>query len=103
MKRWRILAGPLFLLAILLPATVFAQGTISGTISASTGDPIAGARVNVAGSSNAATSDEQGRFTLTNVNGTTVSIEVRKIGYKLGRTNARVGDDNVRISMTATV
>jgi TonB-linked SusC/RagA family outer membrane protein len=100
MKSWRGFAVPMFLLS-LLTAAAQAQGNIAGTVVAAGGrEPLSGSRVLVVGSTERATTDEQGRFQLTGLSGTSVTIEVRRIGYKLARINARVGDDQLQVVLT---
>jgi TonB-linked SusC/RagA family outer membrane protein len=97
----------LYLLATVVLLSANAQlalaqtGEISGTVSASgSGEPIAGAQVVVAGTTQGATTDDRGRFRLGGVAGTNVMLEVRRIGYRLERVSARVGQTNVGISLT---
>ncbi|MEX2154426.1 MAG: TonB-dependent receptor plug domain-containing protein, partial [Gemmatimonadaceae bacterium] len=84
----------------LLPRQASAQQAIAGTvIAAGSQEPISGAQVLLVGTTLRAPTDEQGRFRLTNVSGTTVTLEVRRIGYKVARAPARVGDENIRVTL----
>jgi TonB-dependent starch-binding outer membrane protein SusC len=84
-----------------LPAQASAQGAIAGTVTASgSQDPIAGAQVIVIGSTLRAPTDDRGRFRLSDVAGANVMLEVRRIGYKVARVPARVGDEEVKIALT---
>lgn len=75
-------------------------GDIAGRVTAiGSGEPIAGAQVTVVGQRARALSDESGRFRLTGVSGTTVTVEVRRIGYQLARVSARVGQTDVVIAL----
>lgn len=111
MRRWdtvhaprRALLTTLSLLALaLLPATALAQGVIAGTVvAAGTQEPLAGAMVTVAGTQLRTTSDDAGRFRLNGVTGTTATVEVRRIGYSAARLSARVGDEAVRVVLSAS-
>ncbi len=58
----------LFLLWLLIPASIFAQSSVSGTVTdATTGQPIPGVNVIVSNTSNGASTDFDGRYTLNNV------------------------------------
>ncbi|MHB2031843.1 MAG: SusC/RagA family TonB-linked outer membrane protein [Gemmatimonadaceae bacterium] len=83
----------------LLPQSARAQqGSVAGTVvAAATSEPIPSAQVTVVGGSQRAVTDELGRFRLTGLSGASVTIEVRRIGYKGRRVIARAGDANVRV------
>src|SRR5688572_21747886 len=87
---------------LLLPDRASAQqGLIAGTVVASgSQEPLAGATVGVTGQFLRTTTDEQGRFRLANISGTSVTVEVRRIGYKIAKVPARVGDENIRVVLT---
>jgi TonB-linked SusC/RagA family outer membrane protein len=77
------------------------QGAIAGTVAAAgTQEPMAGAQVIVTGTTLRTATDESGRFRFASVPGGNVILEVRRIGYKLARVPARVGDENVQIALT---
>lgn len=79
------------------------QGSIAGTVVASgTQQPLVGALVTVVGTSLRAQTNDDGRFVLAAVPGTTVSLDVRRIGYNPARVTARVGDQDVRVLLTAS-
>jgi TonB-linked SusC/RagA family outer membrane protein len=87
--------------AFALPREASAQGSIAGTVIAADDQaPIAGATVTLTGTTLRATTDERGRFRFANVSGTTATLEVRRIAYRVARVSARVGDEDVRISLT---
>ncbi|MEE8335713.1 MAG: TonB-dependent receptor, partial [Candidatus Neomarinimicrobiota bacterium] len=66
----------------LLPLYVFAQHTVSGTVTdASTGDALAGANVVVEGTNMGAAANTDGVFTISNVPAGTYSIAASVIGY----------------------
>ncbi|MEO5739247.1 MAG: TonB-dependent receptor plug domain-containing protein, partial [Vicinamibacterales bacterium] len=62
------------------------RATIRGTVTdQSTGAPIFGATVSIAGTPRAASSNEQGRYVLANVPQGILAIEVRRVGYGMTR------------------
>lgn len=76
-------------------------GEIAGTVTAvGTAEPLAGAQVVVAGGSQRAVTDDRGRFRITGIAGPTVTLEVRRIGYRLERVQARAGETNLGIALT---
>ena len=96
-----LFAGAFSLLALVSARTARAQD-VSGRVQAvGTNEPIASAQITVSGGAQRATSDQQGRFRLTGLTGTTVTIEVRRIGYRLERVTARVGQTDLVVSLTA--
>ena len=104
-SRRRAILSSMFLiaLALVLPSRgiLAQQGTVSGIVVATgTQEPIAGARVDVVGTTLRTQTDERGRFSIGGVSGTIVTVEVRRIGYKLMRASARVGAEDNRIALT---
>ena len=89
-------------LALLSQPASAQQGTVGGTVVASgTQEPIASVRVDVVGTTLRAQTDERGHFSISGVSGTIVTLEVRRIGYKLLRTSARVGADDNRLTLVS--
>ncbi|MDB4905273.1 MAG: hypothetical protein JWO05_57 [Gemmatimonadetes bacterium] len=84
-----------------LPASLAAQGgSVAGTITGlGSQDPIAAAQITIVGSSQRTVSDDKGHFRFTGLSGSSVTIDVRRIGFRAARATARVGDENVRVSM----
>ena len=79
-------------------------GVVAGTvIDARTLRGVAGAQVAVEGTVLGALSDGSGGFRIANVQGTQVTLQVRRIGYKPGNEVVRVGRTDVRISLTEQV
>ena len=65
-----------------LPLSVFAQGTVSGTITeASTNNPLPGANIVIKGTSTGTTSDFDGNFSL-NVDSFPVVLVISSVGYE---------------------
>lgn len=78
-----------------------AQGnTISGTVvSSSTGNPIPSAQVLINGTTLGTTTDGNGRFRIGGLSGSTVTLEVRRIGFRPHRQTASVGVTNLSITL----
>jgi TonB-linked SusC/RagA family outer membrane protein len=83
-------------------STIHAQaGTIAGHVRAvGTNEPLAGAQITVVGTQQRATSDDAGAFRISGLTGTDVTLDVRRIGYRNERIPARVGQQDVGISLT---
>jgi len=95
----------LTLAALLFAAPVFAQaqpGTVSGTVLVEGAQrPLAGAQITVEGVTGVGTtSDASGRFRLTGLSGTNVTISVRALGYRPENQTVVVGSTNVRIILS---
>lgn len=82
MRRSWSLVIPLLALLVAVPA--FAQGrTLTGTVTDSAGrQPLEGARVAIRGTALATITNADGRFVLTNVPQSSVTLTVRRIGYR---------------------
>ena len=76
---------------------------MAGTVTAAgSQEPLLGAQVTVIGGSQRATSDERGRFRVTGLSdavGASITLEVRRIGYREQRVSAHVGDANVGVQL----
>jgi TonB-linked SusC/RagA family outer membrane protein len=83
-------------------STLHAQAnSIAGHVRAiGTNEPLAGAQISVVNGAQRATSDETGAFRLTGLTGTEVTLDVRRIGYRSERVPARVGQQDVAVSLT---
>jgi TonB-linked SusC/RagA family outer membrane protein len=104
MRKLRILLPALAgLLAASVGTAQTPQGRITGTVTdqhAST--PIASVQVRVQGMTIGATTDDQGRFVLTNIPVGTVTIVAQRLGYVMGQSQATVtsgGDATVNFSL----
>lgn len=74
--------GAALLLLLLSVGVVFAQSTVSGTVTdAETGDPISGATVLVKGTTSGAFTDEEGSYTVSVPEGAT-TLQFRFFGYE---------------------
>jgi TonB-linked SusC/RagA family outer membrane protein len=102
----RLTAGlRLWSLALLLCATAvegLAQGgVVAGTvIDARSLRGLDGVQVGVDGTSQAAITDASGRFRFTGLTGDRVTLQLRRIGYRPATQTARVGDEDLRITLT---
>ena len=79
-----------------------AEGTIAGVVTDEADIPLSAAQVRVRGGSQGAITDEAGRFRIVGMQqdvGTNLTIEARRIGYRLTTANVRVGDQDIRIRM----
>ncbi len=82
------------------PATA-QSGFVSGTIySTGSSAPIPAAQVSVAGTDLRAATDGSGHFRINGVSGETVTLEIRRIGYRPVRQTVRVGTSDSRIGLT---
>ncbi|MGO1244852.1 MAG: carboxypeptidase-like regulatory domain-containing protein, partial [Sphingobacterium sp.] len=72
----------LFAVYYILPGAALGQTTISGTVKTTSGQPVPYATVLAQGSSNGSTTDEQGKFTLTNLLESDVTLITRAVGFQ---------------------
>jgi outer membrane receptor protein involved in Fe transport len=86
------------------PAGAAAQtGSVSGVVRDSlTGQPVSDARVRAEGTSAASRTDPRGQFTLTGLDGPTVTLIVTRIGYQPVTRSATVGESGVTIQLSRT-
>ncbi|HEX7018639.1 MAG TPA: SusC/RagA family TonB-linked outer membrane protein [Gemmatimonadaceae bacterium] len=86
----------------LTPATaaVAQAGSVAGrVVTAGSNEAIVGAQISVVGGPQRAVTDDQGRFRLTGLTGTSVSLDVRRIGYRNARVPARVDQSDLVITL----
>ncbi len=70
------------LLVLITPFVLFAQGTVSGTVTdANTGEALAGANVVVEGTTMGAAADANGSFTINNMSAGNYTVTASMIGY----------------------
>src|SRR5205809_483393 len=98
--RWLVSSG-----ISLLPAVLSGQlGPVAGTVtSRASGAPVADVQVTVAGTTLRALTDASGRFRFSDVPGTMVVLQARRIGFRAAEDTIRVGDENVRIALEEKV
>jgi len=97
------LAGTAALALAASAATLGAQGNVvSGTVrAAGTNEPLPGAQVSVVGGTQRAVSDDRGQFRVTGVTGT-ISLDVRRIGYRSARVVATAGQTDLVVSLASS-
>jgi TonB-linked SusC/RagA family outer membrane protein len=104
-ERWLPHLLPLAVVAVLaaIPAAARAQGgTISGTVQQTgAGRPLPGAEISVQGQiGKGAVTDANGRFRITGVTGTSVTLNARLLGYRPATQVVQVGASNVSILLS---
>jgi len=98
--------GVLLLCALALlpfsPGTARAQaGVVAGIVTTGVpAAPVAGATIQARGSGGQAVTDSTGRFRIGGLSGTNVMLDVRRLGFRATSVTARVGDTDVRVSLT---
>ena len=75
-------------------------GSIGGIVLGAGAQPVGAAQVRVAATQQGTTTDDNGRFRLDGLTGSQVTIEVRRIGYRVESRVVNVGDMNLRIPLT---
>src|SRR5687768_6572062 len=96
----RALRRPFLLVATTGSALAAQGGTLAGVVVAEgTLTPVSEAQVRVANTTTGTTTDAAGRFRLTGLTGTTVSLEVRRLGYRPTTITANVGTMDLRIQL----
>ena len=108
-RRWRpprvanlapTLAAMLFAVPIAAQAQ---QGTVNGTVVVEGAQrPLAGAQVVVEGQNNiGAVTDASGRFRISGLTGTSVTLSVRSLGYRPETQTVTIGANNIRFVLSA--
>jgi TonB-linked SusC/RagA family outer membrane protein len=104
--RWRLVSFALALAASVLPpgaSTAVAQdGTVAGTVVAEGSQrPLANVQVAVQGQTGRGSiTDEAGRFRITGVTGTQVTLQARRIGYRTATQSVRVGAMDIQFTLS---
>ena len=75
-------AACVFIVLFSLPGLLFAQGSITGTVTDAQGDPVIGANITVEGTTLGAATDADGNYRVLNVPAGEVTLHVVYIGYK---------------------
>lgn len=97
-------AGTALVFAILLlsalPSAASAQqGTVSGVVVDRNQAPLPNAQVSVRGTTLRALTDANGHFRISGVTGSAVTLEVRRLGYRMVTTTVAVGGREVTIAV----
>lgn len=87
-------------LLLLLPAILFAQMKVSGTVNDQSGMPIPGVNVKVIGTTQGTVTDFDGNYSIENVKKGSV-LEFSYVGYKTQQLNATAGTLNVTMAEDA--
>jgi TonB-linked SusC/RagA family outer membrane protein len=98
-SRFAVIALGVAVLLATAPVLAHAQqGTLSGTVVAEGAQrPLPGVQITVEGQAErATTTDAYGRFRLTDVTGTTVTLHARGLGFRPGSQSVRVGATDIR-------
>jgi outer membrane receptor for ferrienterochelin and colicin len=92
------------LIVLVLPFALFAQNTITGTVSdAANGNGLAGANVVVGGTTMGAAADVDGYYAIENVPDGTYALTASVIGYENGNATITLpGEGNVDFALTAS-
>ncbi|MGH7447854.1 MAG: carboxypeptidase-like regulatory domain-containing protein, partial [Longimicrobiales bacterium] len=97
--RGALAACTLALAAGVSPAQAQSNSVMGTVVTSSSLRPLAGVQVVIEGTDRGTVTDANGRFLFTGVPGTEVGLRAVMIGYREGRTTARVGDTSVRITL----
>ncbi|HEX2211501.1 MAG TPA: SusC/RagA family TonB-linked outer membrane protein [Longimicrobium sp.] len=88
-------------LAAWAPPAAAQQGELSGVVvETQTQRGVAGAQVTVQGQTRSAVTDPEGRFRITGVQGTTVTLQVDRLGFSRVTRQVTVGQTGIRIPLT---
>ncbi|HEX6965085.1 MAG TPA: SusC/RagA family TonB-linked outer membrane protein [Gemmatimonadaceae bacterium] len=87
----------------LAAAPAMAQsGVVAGVVTDPGQSPIASAQVTVRGTRLGSVTDDAGHFQITGVPGSTVTLDVRRLGYHGDTVTVNVGDTNIHVTLTAS-
>lgn len=94
--------------ALVLPATLSAQGSIRGNVTATDGRPAAGASVHITGTALGASVDSSGTYRVNRVPQGTYTVRIAKLGFapdstSVVVTNGATAEYNVRLRPSAQV
>jgi TonB-linked SusC/RagA family outer membrane protein len=105
--RWGITPILALIAALLLFAPWVAdaqEGVVAGVVVGGSAErPVAGAQVSAQGTARGAVTDAEGRFRVTGLSGTDITLDVRRLGFRGSTQTVRVGDENVRVVLTESV
>jgi TonB-linked SusC/RagA family outer membrane protein len=87
-------------LMLLSPAAtpLRAQGTVSGTVTSSDGQPLNQVRVVVVGANQTATTADDGKYTLHGVRAGNAEVQVLRVGYRSVKKNVNVANSSTTIA-----
>ena len=101
LARVATVAASLFAIPVALPAqqTDVVAGVV---VDAATLTPLDGVQVGVEGTQLGAMTDAAGRFRITGVSGTQVTLQLRRLGFRPANEVVRVGTTNLRLTMSVS-
>jgi len=110
-RSWRVRHAYLFPFALAVlgaltlaaPRAAAQTGTIAGTVVSTSGLPLANAQVRVEEANRSVSTDANGRFVITGLPGTTVTVEARRIGFRAVREVVPVGTMTIRLHLAEQV
>ncbi|HET7374600.1 MAG TPA: SusC/RagA family TonB-linked outer membrane protein [Gemmatimonadaceae bacterium] len=77
-----------------------AQEVAGRVVATGSNEPLSRARIGVVGGTQRAVADDDGRFRITGLTGTTVTLDVRRIGYRSAQVQARVGQADLTVALS---
>ncbi|MSR03379.1 MAG: SusC/RagA family TonB-linked outer membrane protein [Gemmatimonadetes bacterium] len=89
--------------AVTGPSALTELAVIAGAVVNAAGRPVAGARVSIVGTATTGTTDRDGRFRLEAGGGAEVVLSVAAIGYRPLTQRVRVGNENLRLTLSELV
>lgn len=90
----------LLILSLFFCSIAFAQNTITGSVTESNNQPIAGANIKVVGTKSGTVSDADGKFILTSAVKPPFTIEVSSIGHQTKKVSITSNNQNVIIKLS---
>jgi outer membrane receptor protein involved in Fe transport len=90
----------LLILSLFFCSIAFAQSTITGSVTESNNQPIAGANIKVVGTKSGTVSDADGKFILTSAVKPPFTIEVSSIGHQTKKVSITSNSQNVIIKLS---
>src|SRR5881296_3168706 len=96
-----VLCGLALAFGIVAPVIVAAQGgSVAGiVVSRGSGAPVGDVQITVAGTALRVFTDARGRFHFDDLSGTSVVLQVRRIGFRVVTDTVDVGDTHVRVAL----
>ena len=86
--------------AMFTSVVMFAQTTVSGTVSDTNGEPLPGANIKVESKSVGTNTDFDGKFTMTVTDTPPFNIEISMLGYKTQKVAITKNNQNVSVTLT---
>ena len=90
----------LFILSLFFCGITYAQNAITGTVTDSNKQPVAGANIKVIGDASSTTSDANGDFTLKTAKKPPYTIEISSVGFGSERVSVKSQNQKVAVKLT---